>query len=1392
MTAGTTVKTSVGDTRQEIVALLKRQARDHPKAKFHNADPMARLFGSRNLADISVNDETVTALLDTGAEISTVSMKFCLERRLQILPLDDFFKLKGAGHNDIPYYGLVDVKISAPHVPSYCENTLLLVVDHFPYHDEAPLTLGTLTLHGIVKAQKSDSKLPEAWELVSTTQELVNASKLKPRFDLAQVHGAVKSTHSVTLKPGETKRVKGTTPVTVHCHRLHVMTTQPTVRSNDSWNLETSYAMMTAHDPRVPVVLSNPTDKTIRVKRGSVVGVVHAANAVPPSFFPGPADPTKPLPSAELVGDGKPVPKRPLSEEQRKEFLSKLNLGCLDTWSKELQDRAIDLLCRYENIFSRDELDHGKTSLLKHDIVLTDPVPFRERYRRISPHLYEEVRSHLEEMLRMGAIRRSSSPWASAVVLARRKNGKLRFCIDLRRLNNRTVKDAYTLPRIEETLDCLQGSCLFSALDLKAGYWQVEMTERSRPYTAFTVGPLGFYECDRMPFGLTNAPATFQRLMESCLGDLHLVHCLIYLDDVVIYSKTPGDHLKSLELVFERIEAAGMKLRTEKCSFFQTSLDYLGHIVSAKGIEVSPKGVQAVKDWVVPTTVTQLRSFLGFASRFRRFIKNFAQISDVLYDQIGNESKSEGKKKLISWSPECQEAFDELKHRCSTTPVLAYPDFTLPFLLKTDASKKGLGAILYQKQDGVLRPICFASRALKPSEANYPAHKLEFLCLVWSVTKKFREYLYGGRFDAYTDSNPVTYTPTTAKLDAMTQRWIADLALFDFSIYYKPGVTNVEADALSRIEWPDSPGEEDVRVKVPAFEVKQMFATVTLSDPVALSMRAESVPSVCYCSTLQPADHVCDITPDDDFSQAADVWRRRQSDDAVLSFIKKQWSLKVFGRSDKHSFDAYADWLSRDGATDQILGSGETTAMEAARTFLTPSEFVLYKQYFRLRPQIVLRHGLLFRQKDVHGRRVWQLLLPSSFRERTLSAAHDSMGHMGRDRTFSILEERFFWPGMRRDVESYVSSCSRCIRFKSSQDKAPLQPIDASYPLELVHLDFLKIEDDHDQYRSVLVMTDHFSGFATACVSPNESALNTAKLFLDHWCCVYGFPDRILTDQGRNFESKLLSEMCALLGMEKLRTTPYHPMCNGQVERFNATLLNMIGTLNHKQKSSWPKLLKLLTLCYNGTRHRVTGYSPHFLMFGWSPRLPIDWDLGLPLPGSWLPGSSKLEYVKKLRKQLQWASRVAQKARRLDSLKDKARYDSRVKGASLAPGDLCLIRVTQHQGKHKISDKWSEDIYEVVTVKRRLVYEVRPVVGHGSPRTLHRNLLLPLAGRLRDVVQMTDADMPDSNVSTAEPVFSAPALPEEDSDVERFSTPPSSPVRRSSRTRKQPERFEAS
>ena len=350
--------------------------------------------------------------------------------------------------------------------------------------------------------------------------------------------------------------------------------------------------------------------------------------------------------------------------------------------------------------------------------------------------------------------------------------------------------------------------------------------------------------------------------MQSCLGNSHLHYCIIYLDDVIVFSKTPEQHIVRLRAVFKKLKQAGLKLKPSKCEFFRQKVTYLGHVVSKEVIQTDPKQVEAICKWPIPTNVTEVRSFLGFTNYYQPFIRKYAQVPKPLYKLISGENAST-KHIPIEWDMECQTAFDQLKELCITTPVLGYADFTKPFKLHTDASALGLVAVLYQIHEGLEKVISYASRTLTQSKTKYPVHKLEFLGLKWAITEQFHEYLYGNTFDVYTDINPLTYVLTTAKLDAMGHRWVASLANYNSHLHYHSGRSNVEADALSRIDWGKDdqtlPGESIQAIVTSAItgQGKDYIDTITCS-PQAIESFTPPVPKntqeFCKSMTMSEID----------------------------------------------------------------------------------------------------------------------------------------------------------------------------------------------------------------------------------------------------------------------------------------------------------------------------------------------------------------------------------------------------------------------------------------------------------------------------------------------------------------------------------------------------------
>ena len=457
-----------------------------------------------------------------------------------------------------------DVLLLAIPTTAYAERVLVIVDSKIIDRAQGCMTAGELAratvtwqqahfgaiMSGLLQLSHSSS---EKLAAENSSREKSPAEVQKHQLD--GVKGAVHTTQKVTIPPFQTINVKANAGVKGHCMKVHVLTEPaPGPQLPAAVVPIATYGELHPGSSRVPICLHNMSACAMEIPAKTVVGQVIPAIQVLPVVHP----------TRTATETATKAPKGWVLEA--------LDLQDLKEWPESEQQQTRELLLKWEHLFAHSNLDLGKTAQIKHKIRLTEQTPFKERYRHIPPHMYEDLRAHIQEMLDIGAIHKSHSLWASAVVLVRKKDGGLRFCIDLRKLNEQTIKDAYSLPQIDKTLDSLQGSQWFSSLDLKSGYWQVEMDEESKPLTAFTVGLVGFYECKRMPFGLTNAPATFQRLMETCLGDLNLHWCIIYLDDIVIFSKDPASHLQRLEAVFQKLEEAGLKLKPSKCELFQRQL----------------------------------------------------------------------------------------------------------------------------------------------------------------------------------------------------------------------------------------------------------------------------------------------------------------------------------------------------------------------------------------------------------------------------------------------------------------------------------------------------------------------------------------------------------------------------------------------------------------------------------------------------------------------------------------------------------------------------------------------------------------------------------------------------------------------------------------------------
>ena len=466
--------------------------------------------------------------------------------------------------------------------------------------------------------------------------------------------------------------------------------------------------------------------------------------------------------------------------------LDQIDLSHLKTEERAELNQLLNTFC---HVFAENLIPKGQTSVVQHSIPTTGP-PIRQPLRRIPQALKSVISSEVHRMLANDVIRPSSSPWSSPVIMVRKKDGSWRFCIDYRKLNAVTCRDAYPLPRIDATLDSLAGATYFTTLDLASGYWQVAVEEKDKEKTAFSV-PEGHFEFNVMPFGLTNAPATFQRLMECVLAGLVGEQCLIYLDDIIVFSSTFKEHLVRLSGVFQALNDAGLQLKPSKCHFALREVRYLGHVVSQAGIKPDDDKVKAVSTYPIPRTTKELKQFLGLTNYYRRFIKDYAHIAEPLH-------KVQGKSKSLQWNPSCQLAFDTLKHKLTTPSILAYPDFSSPFLVYSDASSTAIGGVLGQIQQNKEVVISYWSRQLTKAERNYSAIEREALAAVCTI-KEIYPYVYGFPFKLVTDHNPLISLRSLKDVGGRLSRWIMYLQQFNFEIEYRAGKDHTNADALSRL-----------------------------------------------------------------------------------------------------------------------------------------------------------------------------------------------------------------------------------------------------------------------------------------------------------------------------------------------------------------------------------------------------------------------------------------------------------------------------------------------------------------------------------------------------------------------------------------------------------------
>ena len=894
-----------------------------------------------------------------------------------------------------------------------------------------------------------------------------------------------------------------------------------------------------------------------------------------------------------------------------------------------------DLLIEFQSVFSKDDFDLGCLKKVEHKIVTTDEIPIKDKFRRTPLKFQQQEKEYIDKLLQQGVIEPSSSDWSSAPVLVRKKSGELRYCLDYRALNKKTVKDNFNLPIIEDCLDSLQGKKLFCVLDLCSGYYQIPLAEDSKSKTSFTTR-FGTFQWTRLPMGLCNSPATFQRAMQLVLRGLTWEEVVVYLDDLIILGTDFDNTLAILRKVFQRFQENGLKLKPRKCIFFKQEVEFLGKLVSEHGVSIAPGKMDVLKNWPRPSNAKELQSFLGFMNYHRNHIHHFAKTSEDLY-ALSNS-------KHFDWTDRHEDAFLQLKEAAIKAPLLSHPTPDGTFILDVDASGKQIGGALSQIQDGVVKPISFGSYVLTPGQRKYCTTRQELLSLV-RFCRTYRHYLLGRPFLVRTDHNSLVWLTRFKHIEGQLARWLEELSQYNMTIVHRKGCEHTNADALSRIG--------DTLRSCDCYR-----AGADLGDLPCGGCR--------YCTRAHHQwsrflDDVDDVVPLAVMS--IDVQLNSPNDSGSSNWVEgyTPGQLRDFQLLDPN-IELVMLWLEGDyepSRRELLLTSPETRALWSCRDCLSISNGVLFYAWSE-HPQLGTRSCIV---------------IPQALRQEVLHGCHDSRsaGHLGMEKTLNRLKDRFYWYGMTRDSDLYVKGCKVCNRNKKGNrtPRAGQRLYHSGYPMERVHIDIMgpfHLSSKGNRY--ILVMVDQFTKWVELAAIPEQNAQVTVKAFVDRFISTFGCPLEIHSDQGRNFESSLFQALCRLLEINKTRTTPYRPCSNGQCEVFNRVILQMVRSFISKGLKNWDEHLPLITMALHSMKNHSTGFSANMMMLGRETIQPLDLMLG---HVDFSPVEAN-DWVKSLISKMSEVHLLAREKIGQNQLRQKRDYDLRQKERSFALGDPVYLR----------------------------------------------------------------------------------------------------------------------
>ena len=859
-----------------------------------------------------------------------------------------------------------------------------------------------------------------------------------------------------------------------------------------------------------------------------------------------------------------------------------------------------DLLTKFPGLFATNPKAPRCTSGVTHSINSTSDQPVKSKVRRIPKKWEAEVNQQVIEMTQHGIIEPSRSPFNSNPLLVSKSDQTKRFVIDFRLLNKNTMQDTYPLPAVDELIEHTLGCTFFTQLDLASGYWTVPISKEHCHKTAFSV-PRGKFQFKRMPFGLKNAQATFQRHMDALVQEMSqkgAVGVDAYVDNIMVCSQSFEEHMKSLHVVLSVLDSYNMSLRKDKCEFAFDSMEFLGFLVNGKTVQPGSKNIDKIKDFPAPKSRKELQRFLGIANYNRRFIDNYSELTAPL-------NRLTSPKVPFVWTECEQDAFTKVKLAFHEGLLLYIPDWSKPFLIRTDASKVAVGSVLGQTDsNGSFRPVGYHSETLNKNTKNWTATERELYAII-SASRKWKPYCYE-KVTFYSDHEPLRHIHKQKDPRGKIGRWILELENLDYSIKYLKGPDNQEADYMSRIMGSDPPSP----------------------NPLVFACELESLIKKSQTEDL-------DIT--NALSQL------KQGKDVSAGPYKNFTSLSV---------------------RDDLLCKGNRIVIPKGLT-----------------NQII---------QEYHGQ-----------------------SHPGVENSILLLSSRFYWKGMRKQIESFVLQCRTCVQCKHGpKPKAPVQDHrEVEELFEMIAIDIASMPTSRRGNCCFLLVIDMFSKLMTAVALPNAHADTIVDALWYRWFGYFGMPRFLQSDQGSNVDGKTVRELCKELAIKKLRSSSYHPAGNGSAERaigYLKTILRSMCLSRNFTVFEWDELLPEAILMFNSTQNKSSKFSPFETAYGMTPHLPLDNKLGVENSTNRLDPSMVRENV--LENRAEARSRYQQQAN-----KSLLENDYKV-------GDLVLLK-RNHGDFPKINPKW-EQLFEVV---KRIGPVCWGIVNFadGKSKIVHHDQLMP-------------------------------------------------------------------